>query len=67
MEKQRVKYLCKYLFESRKHYESRVNEALIAITNIDKNKNIRLITYTKSVYIYYTEERKVNQIGFTSK
>jgi hypothetical protein len=66
--KTRVCYLKQRLFESNKHYESRVNTALATISDLDNSEIIRLITNNRFVYICYIEETKVSpKIGFTSK
>lgn len=67
--KTRVHYLKQRLFESNKHYESRVNTALTTISDLDNSEITRLIISNRSVYVcYIIEETKVSsKIGFTSK
>lgn len=67
--KTRTCYLKQRLFESNKHYESRVNTALATISDLDNSEITRLIVGNRSVvYVCYIEETKVSpKIGFTSK
>lgn len=69
--KAKICYLKQRLFESNKHYESRVNTALAAITDLDNTEITRLTVDSKYVCVcYYEGEIKVSlkpKIGFTSK